>query len=84
MARLLVVDDDPAIAKFVRRGMEADGHVVSVTSDAPSAVRLVQESEADVAIVDIVLPEIAGRKVFAPTASCRAARPPRHHAVGRR
>ena len=64
MARLLVVDDDPAIAKFVRRGMEADGHVVSVTSDAPSAVRLVQESQADVAIVDIVMPEIDGKSLL--------------------
>ncbi len=64
MARLLVVDDDPAIAKFVRRGMEADGHVVSVTSDAPSAVRLVQEAEADVAIVDIVMPEIDGKSLL--------------------
>lgn len=64
MARLLVVDDDPAIAKFVSRGLEAGGHIVSVTSNAPSAVRLARETEADVAIVDIVMPDIDGRTLL--------------------
>ncbi len=64
MARLLVVDDDPAIGKFVRRGLEADGHQVAVTSDATAAVRLLHETEPDVAIVDIVMPEIDGRALL--------------------
>ena len=64
MARLLVVDDDPAIGKFVRRGLEADGHMVTVTANAPTAVRLAQDTRAEVAIVDIVMPEIDGRSLL--------------------
>ena len=64
MARLLVVDDDPAIGKFVRRGLEAEGHMVAVTANAPTAVRLAQDTRAEVAIVDIVMPEIDGRSLL--------------------
>lgn len=64
MAKLLVVDDDPAIGKFVRRGLEADGHLVSVTTSASAAVHLAQDMQPDVAIVDIVMPDIDGRSLL--------------------
>ncbi len=64
MARLVVVDDEPAIGKFVRRGLEADGHQVTVTSDAGAAIRLVKDTQPEVAILDIVMPDLDGRSLL--------------------
>ena len=56
MPKLLLVEDDPRIESFVRRGLEAEGHVVDHADDLPVAAALVRATEYDLLIVDRMLP----------------------------
>jgi CheY-like chemotaxis protein len=60
MARILVVDDEPAILKVTTIALTRAGHEVrSVTSGAES-LPLAREWKPDLAIVDVMMPEKGG------------------------
>ena len=56
MARILLVEDDPRIASFVQRGLEAEGHVVDHASDLPDGLALASGRDHDLLILDRMLP----------------------------
>jgi DNA-binding response OmpR family regulator len=62
--RALVVEDEVKIAAFIRRGLEAEGFSVNVASDGAQALRLVEASEMDVVVLDLMLPGIPGEEVL--------------------
>jgi two-component system, OmpR family, response regulator len=62
--RLLVVDDDPLVARAIARHGARDGFEVTVTGDGRSAMYLALENEPDAIVLDIGLPEIDGRDVL--------------------
>jgi len=55
--RLLLVEDEPNIARPVLRALEAQGHQVHHASDLQSARNLFVEAEPDLMILDVRLPE---------------------------
>lgn len=56
MARILLVEDDPRIASFVRRGLEAEGHLVDHVGDIPDGIAQASSGNHDLLILDRVLP----------------------------
>jgi DNA-binding response OmpR family regulator len=58
--RILVVDDDPAIRKFVQVNLEARGYLVLEAADGEEAVRVAEKEKPDLVILDIVMPEMDG------------------------
>ena len=70
--RIVVVEDEPAIADFLVRGLEAAGYSVALATDGPSGERLVLGGEADLVVLDVMLPGKGGLEVLA---SIRAVRP---------
>ncbi len=58
--RLLVVEDEPRIARFIRRGLEEEHHAVDVAPDGDDAVYLATINEYDVILLDILLPRKNG------------------------
>lgn len=54
---LLLVEDEPNIAKPVLRALEAQGHKVRHAADLASARELVIEAEPDLMLLDVRLPE---------------------------
>ncbi|NOZ77591.1 MAG: response regulator transcription factor [Acidobacteria bacterium] len=58
--RILVVEDDPKIADFLRRGLAEHGYAVDLADSAEVAIDLVSEDIHDVLIVDIMLPGMDG------------------------
>jgi CheY-like chemotaxis protein len=60
IARLLHVDDEPAIRDFVRRVAEGCGYQVALASDAGSFRELVSTFAPDVIVLDLLLPETDG------------------------
>lgn len=62
--RILVVDDEPAILRFLRAGLGSQGYVVSEATDAQGALRAVQTGAADVLVLDLGLPDIDGIDVI--------------------
>ncbi len=70
--RIVVVEDEPAIADFLVRGLEAAGYSVALAADGPSGERLVLGGEADLVVLDVMLPGKGGLEVLA---SIREVRP---------
>ncbi|MGW4946501.1 response regulator transcription factor [Actinoplanes sp. NPDC004185] len=60
MARILVVDDDPAIRQLLTDVLEMDGYEVSVAVDGLAAVREVQAAAPDFVILDVMMPGLDG------------------------
>jgi len=63
MGRILVVEDDPAVQKALRRLFEAEGFTVEVLSDGRSAVESVLASAPAAIVLDVRLPKLSGRDV---------------------
>ena len=60
MARLLIVDDEEAIRKLVKKYAEFGGHEVSEAADGMEAVALCKNESFDAVIMDIMMPELDG------------------------
>jgi DNA-binding response OmpR family regulator len=71
-ARALVIEDEPGIVDFVRRGMEAEGFAVETAMDGREGERLALAGGFDVVILDLMLPGRGGLQILA---SLQRARP---------
>lgn len=58
--RILVVEDEPAIAKFVRQGLTEAGHAVDLAWDGEEGLAFALAADYDVLILDIMLPKVEG------------------------
>jgi DNA-binding response OmpR family regulator len=63
--RVLIVEDDRALAMFLSRGIESDGHRVSSAGDGAAALEAVRREIPDLTILDLNLPVIDGEQVLA-------------------
>jgi two-component system, OmpR family, response regulator MprA len=61
--RILVVEDEPGIAGFVRRGLHFEGYEVSVATDGPSALRVLRDDPPDLVVLDVMIPGIDGFEI---------------------
>ncbi len=61
--RILVVEDEEEIAKYVRRGLHYEGFVVDVAGDGLTALRLARETPPDLVVLDVMLPQLDGLEV---------------------
>ncbi|HEY6463935.1 MAG TPA: EAL domain-containing protein, partial [Polyangiaceae bacterium] len=57
---MLVVDDDDALARAVKRILEGAGYVVTTAQDGASAIETVQRAPFDVIVSDINMPGMSG------------------------
>jgi DNA-binding response OmpR family regulator len=60
VARVLVVDDDPAIRQLLTDVLELEGHEVSVAVDGLAAVRAVEAVCPDFVVLDVMMPGLDG------------------------
>ena len=61
--KVLVVDDDRAIRESLARALELDGYEVSLAPDGAAALATIRAERPDVAIVDLMMPNIDGLTV---------------------
>jgi DNA-binding response OmpR family regulator len=61
--RVLVVEDDPAISRFIVRGLTEEHYLVDLVQDGQSAVDMAAAEEYDVVVLDLMLPELDGFEV---------------------
>lgn len=54
--RLLVVEDEPKIARSLQKGLQAEGYVVDVAEDGDQAEVLVAATDYDVIVLDWMIP----------------------------
>ena len=62
--RILIAEDDEALARFVRQGLEGEHYSVDVLPDGEQARTAATESEYDVVILDLNLPKLDGVSVL--------------------
>ncbi len=64
MARILVVDDEPQIRKFMRISLGANGHEVIEAPTAGEGVDLARTRKIDLVILDLGLPDMDGQEAI--------------------
>lgn len=62
--RVLVVDDEPAILRFLRASLETQGYVVVEAADGASALQKMRRNAADLIVLDLGLPDMDGLDVI--------------------
>src|ERR1700716_2242207 len=62
--RVLIAEDDTALAKFVSQGLEAEHYTVDVYSDGEQAGAAAHEIDYDLIILDLNLPTLDGVSVL--------------------
>src|SRR5262245_61111770 len=62
--RVLVVEDEPGIAQFIRQGLREAGYAVDVAHDGQEGLDYVGVAEYDVLVLDILLPKLDGLHVL--------------------
>lgn len=62
--RILVAEDDAALASFVKKGLEAEHHAVDISADGEQARALASELEFDIIILDLTLPHLDGVSIL--------------------
>lgn len=62
--RALVVDDDPAVASFIERGLREAAFTVDVAEDGEEGLHLLGMESYDVVILDLMLPRRDGFSVL--------------------
>ncbi|MCH7985865.1 MAG: response regulator transcription factor [Acidobacteria bacterium] len=62
--RVLVAEDDNALASFVRKGLEAEHYAVDIASDGAEAQYMAEEYDYDLVILDLTLPQTDGLHVL--------------------
>jgi len=55
-ARILVVDDEPAIRLLCRVNLQADGFAVKESPDGAAAIAMAREWQPDLILLDVMMP----------------------------
>jgi DNA-binding response OmpR family regulator len=71
-ARVLLIEDEPGIVDFVRRGLEAEGFAVQAAVDGTEGERLALSDSYDAVVLDLMLPGRGGLEILG---SVRRAKP---------
>lgn len=64
MARILIVEDEEKIARFVTLELEHEGYQVEHVADGRTAVDLALERDYDLILLDVLLPQLNGMEVL--------------------
>jgi DNA-binding response OmpR family regulator len=62
--RILIVEDDAALASFIRKGLEAEHHAVDVAHEGNQGRAMAMEFDYDLVVLDLNLPGVDGLSVL--------------------
>lgn len=60
---ILLVEDEPKVADFIKKGLEEQNHHVAVAYDGMFGEKMALENEYDLIILDVILPYVNGLEV---------------------
>jgi two-component system copper resistance phosphate regulon response regulator CusR len=61
---ILLIEDEPRILAFVRRGLEAQGFAVDTAADGAEGLRRLRAGRYDLVVLDLLLPQLDGFAVL--------------------
>ncbi|MDT8856010.1 response regulator transcription factor [Paracoccaceae bacterium Fryx2] len=73
--KILVIEDDPATADYISRGLREEGHAVDLLGDGPSGVAQAMVGAYDVLVVDRMLPGLDGLSLIKALRAARVRTP---------
>lgn len=62
--KILIAEDDKPISKAMQLKLESSGYTVDVAQDGKIALEMLEETEYDLLLLDIVMPVLNGFKVL--------------------
>lgn len=65
MAKILIVDDEPAIRFLITSSLEDEGYELAEAADGLEAYQLIEEKEPDLVILDVMMPGLTGFELCA-------------------
>lgn len=73
--RILIVEDDAALACFIRKGLEAEHYAVDTIGDGQQGREMVLEFDYDLMVLDLNLPGVDGLSVLRSVRRAKASLP---------
>ncbi|MER3422907.1 MAG: DNA-binding response regulator [Nitrospiraceae bacterium] len=61
--RLLVMEDDPSVARFLEKGLQEERYAVDVARDGEEALGMAEHAGYDLVILDVMLPRQDGLSI---------------------
>jgi two-component system, OmpR family, response regulator len=61
--RILIVEDEPKMARILRRGLEGEGYAVDTCADGEDGLHMASENDYDSILLDVMLPLVDGVEV---------------------
>lgn len=68
--RILIVEDELAMARSLARGLEAEGYAVDVATDGEQGLKRAQAEPFDAVVLDLMLPKLNGYAVTRQLRAC--------------
>ncbi len=62
--KILLVEDDRSISRFIAKGLKEKGYVVDVSPDGEEGLQLMLNQSYDLVILDILLPGLNGYEIL--------------------
>ena len=63
MLRILIIEDDPAVRKVLKRLFEPHGYIVDLAEDGSSGLELFRKNLPSAVVLDLRLPDMPGHDV---------------------
>jgi DNA-binding response OmpR family regulator len=63
--KVLIVEDEPGVSSFVKKGLEENGIQVAQAFDGKTGLNMASRNKFDVVILDIIMPEMNGLQLCA-------------------
>ena len=73
--RILIAEDDPALASFVKKGLEAEYYAVDISPNGEQARAMAAELDYDLLVLDLNLPLLDGVTVLRSLRGCKPLMP---------
>src|SRR5262245_45696157 len=64
MMRILLVEDEEKVSRFIVRGLIAEGFAVDAALDGQSGLELATTYDYDLVVLDLMLPKLSGSEVL--------------------
>jgi DNA-binding response OmpR family regulator len=64
MTRILIIDDEPRLASFIARALQANGYGVDVSDDGRAGLSLALTGMYELVLLDLTLPSLCGEGVL--------------------
>ena len=63
--RILVIEDEPKLADYLKKGLSEQSHVVDLARDGVNGLHLALEGSHDLIVLDVMLPGVDGFGILA-------------------